>query len=45
MYEIDKEIHAPRAQLEAVKYDVIKYCISTLVSISAMEVAVIHILM
>jgi len=40
-----QEIHALRAQLEAAKYDVIKYCIGTLVSISAVGLAVIRILM
>lgn len=40
-----QEIHALRAQLEAAKYDVIKYCIGTLVSISAAGLAVVRILM
>lgn len=40
-----QEIHALRAQLEAAKYDVIKYCIGTLVSISTVGLAVIRILM
>ncbi|XP_043709789.1 protein FMP32, mitochondrial-like [Telopea speciosissima] len=43
--KLDREIHALRAQLEAAKYDVIKYCIGTLVSISAVGLAVIRILM
>ncbi|OAY60828.1 protein FMP32, mitochondrial [Manihot esculenta] len=43
--KLDREIHALRAQLEAAKYDVIKYCIGTLVSISAAGLAVIRILM
>ncbi|KAJ8764399.1 hypothetical protein K2173_006139 [Erythroxylum novogranatense] len=43
--KIDREIHALRAQLEAAKYDVIKYCIGTLVSISAVGLAVIRIVM
>ncbi|GAB2296195.1 hypothetical protein Dimus_030323, partial [Dionaea muscipula] len=34
-----QEIHALRAQLEAEKYDVIKYCIGTLISISAVGLA------
>ncbi|KAF8377880.1 hypothetical protein HHK36_031268 [Tetracentron sinense] len=42
---LDREIHALRAQLEAAKYDVIKYCIGSLVSISAVGLAVIRILM
>lgn len=40
-----QEIHALRAHLEAAKYDVIKYCIGTLVSISAVGLAVLRILM
>ncbi|KAM0934615.1 putative Coiled-coil domain-containing protein [Dioscorea sansibarensis] len=43
--KLDREIHALRAQLEAAKYDVIKYCIGTLVSISAVGLAVIRILL
>lgn len=43
--KLDNEIHALRAQLEAAKYEVIKYCIGTLVSISAVGLAVIRILM
>ncbi|RVW51595.1 Protein FMP32, mitochondrial [Vitis vinifera] len=43
--KLDREIHALRAQLEAAKYDVIKYCIGTLVSISAVGLTVIRILM
>ncbi|XP_075106067.1 uncharacterized protein LOC107815322 isoform X2 [Nicotiana tabacum] len=39
-----QEIHGLRAQLEAAKYDVIKYCIGTLVSISAVGLAVVRIL-
>ena len=39
---IFQEIHALKAQLEAAKYDVIKYCIGTLVSISAVGLAVIR---
>ncbi|XXG86054.1 hypothetical protein AAC387_Pa11g1031 [Persea americana] len=42
--KLDKEIHALRAQLEAAKYDVIKYCIGTLVSISAVGLAIIRLL-
>lgn len=40
-----QEIHSLRAQLEAAKYEVIKYCIGTLVSISAVGLAVLRILM
>ncbi|KAI0514275.1 hypothetical protein KFK09_010310 [Dendrobium nobile] len=43
--KLDREIHALRAQLEAAKYDVIKYCVGTLVSISTVGLAVIRILM
>ncbi|KAJ1408828.1 coiled-coil domain-containing protein [Sesbania bispinosa] len=43
--KLDREIHALRAQLEAAKYDVIKYCIGTLVSISAVGLAVLRVLM
>lgn len=43
--KLDREIHSLRAQLEAAKYDVIKYCIGTLVSISAVGLAVLRILM
>ncbi|XP_068645866.1 protein FMP32, mitochondrial-like [Aristolochia californica] len=43
--KLDREIHSLRAQLEAAKYDVIKYCIGTLVSISAVGLAIIRILM
>ncbi|KAK6916629.1 Coiled-coil domain-containing protein 90-like [Dillenia turbinata] len=41
--KLDREIHALRAQVEAAKYDVIKYCIGTLVSISAVGLAVLRI--
>ncbi|WJX36263.1 hypothetical protein P8452_24161 [Trifolium repens] len=43
--KLDREIHALRAQLEAAKYDVIKYCIGALVSISAVGLAVIRIIL
>ncbi|XP_052196739.1 protein FMP32, mitochondrial [Diospyros lotus] len=43
--KLDREIHELRAQLEAAKYDVMKYCIGTLVSISAVGLAVVRILM
>ncbi|XP_021718111.1 protein FMP32, mitochondrial [Chenopodium quinoa] len=43
--KLDREIHALRAQVEAAKYDVIKYCIGTLVSISAVGLAVVRILL
>ncbi|KAK4345417.1 hypothetical protein RND71_035593 [Anisodus tanguticus] len=40
--KLDREIHALRAQIEASKYEVIKYCIGTLVSISAVGLAVLR---
>ncbi|CAL8988795.1 unnamed protein product [Prunus brigantina] len=43
--KLDREIHALRAHVEAAKYDVIKYCIGTLVSISAVGLAVLRILL
>ncbi|KAL6576081.1 hypothetical protein OROHE_000552 [Orobanche hederae] len=43
--KLDREIHALRAQLEAAKYDVIKYCIGSLASVAAVGLAVIRILM
>ncbi|KAE9609491.1 hypothetical protein Lal_00020259 [Lupinus albus] len=43
--KVDREVHALKAQLEAAKYDVVKYCIGTLVSISAVGLAVIRILL
>ncbi|KAI3780844.1 hypothetical protein L2E82_10837 [Cichorium intybus] len=43
--KLDREIHGLKAELEAAKYDVIKYCIGTLTSISAIGLAVIRILM
>ncbi|KAL0395535.1 UNVERIFIED_CONTAM: protein FMP32, mitochondrial [Sesamum calycinum] len=43
--KLDREIHELRAQLEAAKYDVIKYCIGTLASVSAVGLAAIRILM
>ncbi|KAJ7953081.1 Protein FMP32 mitochondrial [Quillaja saponaria] len=43
--KLDREIHALRAQLEAAKYEVIKYCIGSLVSISAVGLAVLRVLM
>ncbi|GJM97456.1 hypothetical protein PR202_ga14385 [Eleusine coracana subsp. coracana] len=43
--KLDKEIHSLKAQLEAAKYDVTKYCIGTILSISAFGLAVLHIIM
>ncbi|KAM7251283.1 hypothetical protein ACFE04_023166 [Oxalis oulophora] len=42
---IDREIHALRAQLESAKYDVIRYCIGTLISMSAFGLAIARIYM
>ncbi|CAI9103719.1 OLC1v1002256C1 [Oldenlandia corymbosa var. corymbosa] len=42
--KIDREIHALRAQIEAGKYEIMKYCIGTLASIAAIGVAVIRIM-
>ncbi|KAK9039735.1 hypothetical protein V6N11_014928 [Hibiscus sabdariffa] len=42
--KLDREIHELRAHLEAAKYDLIKYCIGTLVSISAVGLAVVRVL-
>lgn len=43
--KIDKEIRTLRAQLEAAKYDVIKYCVGTLASISVIGLAVLRLLL
>ncbi|EPS65794.1 hypothetical protein M569_08983, partial [Genlisea aurea] len=43
--KLDREIHELRAQLEAAKYDVIKYCIGTLASVAAVGLAVLRILL
>ncbi|KAI9109756.1 hypothetical protein K1719_019386 [Acacia pycnantha] len=43
--KLDREIHALRARLEAAKYDVIRYCLGTLVSLSAVGLALLRILM
>ena len=45
LYCYSQEIHSLKAQLEAAKYDVIKYCIGTIVSISAVGLAVLRIVM
>ncbi|KZV26189.1 hypothetical protein F511_28535 [Dorcoceras hygrometricum] len=39
----NQETNEPRAHLEAAKYDVIKYCIGTLVSLSAVGIGMIRI--
>ncbi|KAK1369487.1 Coiled-coil domain-containing protein 90-like [Heracleum sosnowskyi] len=43
--KIDREIQGIRAQLEGAKYDIIKYCIGTLVSVSAVGLAILRIVM
>ncbi|KMZ63114.1 Coiled-coil domain-containing protein 90B, mitochondrial [Zostera marina] len=43
--KLDREIHALRAHLEGAKYDLIKYCIGTLVSVAAVSLGTIRILM
>ncbi|KAL8473781.1 hypothetical protein ACS0TY_030581 [Phlomoides rotata] len=43
--KLDREIHTLRAQLEAAKYDVIKYCIGTLASVSAVALAALRLLL
>ncbi|GMI68921.1 hypothetical protein like AT2G16460 [Hibiscus trionum] len=42
---LDREIHTLKAHLEAAKYDLIKYCIGTLVSISAVGLAMVRMVM
>ncbi|KAH7833922.1 hypothetical protein Vadar_011069 [Vaccinium darrowii] len=42
--KLDREIHALRAQLEAAKYDVIKLCIGTLVSVSMLGLGILRLL-
>ncbi|KAG9442898.1 hypothetical protein H6P81_018752 [Aristolochia fimbriata] len=41
--KLDREIHLLRAQLEAAKYEVIKYCIGTLISMGAFGLALVRI--
>ena len=43
--DIEKMRSELRAQLEATKYDIIKYCIGTLVSKFAIGLAILRILM
>ncbi|GAB2279487.1 hypothetical protein Dimus_014126 [Dionaea muscipula] len=40
--KLDREIHALRAQMEAAKYDVVKYCVGTLIAVG---LAVLRLLM
>ncbi|KAJ7527025.1 hypothetical protein O6H91_16G032800 [Diphasiastrum complanatum] len=43
--KLDKEIHALKTELEAAKYEVIKYCIGTIVSVTAVGLGLLRILM
>ncbi|XP_042420999.1 protein FMP32, mitochondrial-like [Zingiber officinale] len=43
--KLDREIHSLRTQLETAKYDVIKYCVGTIVSISTVGLAFVRIWM
>ncbi|KAH9550708.1 hypothetical protein CY35_10G085900 [Sphagnum magellanicum] len=43
--KLDREIHTLKTQLEAAKYDVIKYCIGTIVSVTAVGLGLLRILM
>ncbi|KAL2650314.1 hypothetical protein R1flu_018442 [Riccia fluitans] len=43
--KLDREIHTLKTQLEAAKYDIIKYCIGTIVSVSAVGIGLLRILM
>lgn len=43
--KLDREINSLKAQLEAAKFDVIRYCIGTLVSISAVGLGLLRIIM
>lgn len=40
-----QEVHTLKAQLEAAKFDVISYCVGTLVSVSAVGLGMLRILM
>ncbi|XP_024362951.1 protein FMP32, mitochondrial [Physcomitrium patens] len=42
--KLDREIHTLKTQLEAAKYDVIKYCIGTVVSVTAVGLGLLRIL-
>ncbi|KAJ7524594.1 hypothetical protein O6H91_17G013000 [Diphasiastrum complanatum] len=43
--KLDREINTLKTQLEASKYDVIKYCIGTIVSVTAVGLGLVRILM
>ncbi|KAJ7521492.1 hypothetical protein O6H91_19G056900 [Diphasiastrum complanatum] len=42
---LDKELHALKTELETAKFEVIKYCIGTIISITAVGLALLRILM
>ncbi|KAH9291571.1 hypothetical protein KI387_043244, partial [Taxus chinensis] len=43
--KLDREIHFLKTQLEAAKYDVIKYCIGTIVSVMAVGLGLLRLVM
>lgn len=43
--KLDREIHALKTQLEAAKFDVIKYCIGTIVSLTAVGLGMLRLIM
>ncbi|GLJ04689.1 hypothetical protein SUGI_0001340 [Cryptomeria japonica] len=43
--KLDREIHLLKTQLEAAKYDVIKYCIGTIVSVTAVGLGLLRLIM
>eukprot|EP00249_Psilotum_nudum_P011811 c23398_g1_i1 orf=249-1094(-) len=43
--KLDREIHSLKTQLEAAKYEVIKYCIGTIVSVTAVGLGLLRIFM
>ncbi|KAK1305450.1 hypothetical protein QJS10_CPB11g02027 [Acorus calamus] len=43
--KLDKEIHTLRAHLEMTKYDIVKWCVATLVALSSAGIAVLRIMM
>ncbi|KAH9321182.1 hypothetical protein KI387_015821, partial [Taxus chinensis] len=42
--KLDREIHALKTQVEAGKYEVIKYCIGTVVSVAAVGIGLLRVL-
>ncbi|KAG0621141.1 hypothetical protein M758_4G272300 [Ceratodon purpureus] len=43
--KLDREIHSLKTQLEAAKFDVIKYCIGTIVSLTAVGLGMLRLIM